>query len=82
MKSTTRHGYKIVCPDGKVRHYPYGNRGDADFDAKHSTVKGCTKTERQQQYMADAIRALGLCPEGGHVVEPHMFDMPAPAGES
>lgn len=27
-------GWKIVCPDGKGRHYPYANHADALFDAE------------------------------------------------
>lgn len=27
-------GWKIVCPDGKERHFPYINHGDAACDAR------------------------------------------------
>ena len=29
------NGWVLRCPDGTVRHPPYFNRGDADFDAGH-----------------------------------------------
>lgn len=33
--------WEIVCPDGLVRHYPYGNQEDAEFDAQLCDQKGC-----------------------------------------
>lgn len=30
-------GYEVVCPDGRCRHYPYRNKGDAVCDARMLT---------------------------------------------
>ena len=35
-------GYEIVCPDGRVRHYPYHNEGDAKCDAGVCDERGCS----------------------------------------
>lgn len=62
-----RTGWKIVCPDGKERHYPYGNHGDAMFDASAMDRGECFDEETGD-----------VCPKGGpHTVEPHVF-VPAP----
>src|SRR6185436_8651288 len=34
-------GWEVVCPDDRVRHYPYFNRDDADSAAKLSTERQC-----------------------------------------
>ncbi len=59
-------GYSIKCPDGKFRHYPYHNEGDAEFDAKHYTKGGkpCPDPNNGQP---------SNCPGGLHVVEPVVF---------
>lgn len=51
-----RNGYVIVCPDNKKRHFPYGNLGDAEFDAKHISRYGCTKVlEEYPPYQPDKV---------------------------
>lgn len=32
--------YEIVCPDGHVRHYPYTQALDAEFDARFIDREG------------------------------------------
>lgn len=62
---TERSGWEIICPDGVRRHYPYGNFGDAEFDAS--------------LYQDKPERCVG-CPGGAHTVEPITFTLPAPPG--
>lgn len=78
----TRHGFRIICPDGKYRHYPYGNYGDAIFDAKYCSKNGCTLSDKQKKYHANTIAIHGLCPEGEHIVEPYTFDLPPLIGQA
>lgn len=43
----TSAGWEIVCPDGRVRHFPYHNLGDAKSHARfasdpvHFAKRGC-----------------------------------------
>ena len=60
-------GWTVRCPDGKLRHYPYHNEGDARFDAKHISgeKEKCWKfTDREDK----------SCPGGEHTVEPVAFE--------
>lgn len=56
--------FEIVCPDGRVRHFPYMHEGDAEADAKHATEKNCRfydkKSSLEEQH--------GDCPGGVHSV--------------
>ncbi|HEU5073925.1 MAG TPA: hypothetical protein VFU02_07125 [Polyangiaceae bacterium] len=33
--------WEIVCPDGGVRHFPYADKSDADFDVTLCAEEGC-----------------------------------------
>lgn len=59
-------GYEIVCPDGRVRHYPYHNEGDAESDARTYTRKQHCRVE------PDDPRGWGdpPCPQGEHTTRP------------
>ena len=71
-------GWEIVCPDGRVRSYPYHNFGDAEFDAQLRTEERC------QLWPEPSPIALSQppCPEGEHTVRPIVFTPPAPPGEA
>lgn len=55
---TLKTGWRVVCPDGQERHFPYFNHGDALFDA--------------EVFSRDRAR-FPDCPEGAHTVEPVTF---------
>lgn len=57
-------GFEVVCPDGRVRHYPYHNEGDAQCDAEVFTERKC------QLYPEPSPLELEQtpCPEGVHTV--------------
>lgn len=60
-------GYEVVCPDGRVRHYPYHNKGDADCD--------CGLMNEQQKCSfypkpGRLERSQPPCPLGEHFVRP------------
>lgn len=40
MKCCENQGYEVVCPDGRIRHMPYHNEGDARCDAGVNTERG------------------------------------------
>jgi hypothetical protein len=43
-------GWEIICPDGKSRHLPYRNLGDAECDARViSGEHGCTRARELVQ---------------------------------
>ena len=54
--------WEIVCPDGRVRHLPYRNRGDADVDAELCEERHC------QIYDGPLDVGAGPCPGGPHRV--------------
>lgn len=64
--------WEIVCPDGRLRHYPYHNRGDAEADAralsdpKRFAARGC----RLGPGSSARERSQPPCPGGLHVVRP------------
>ncbi len=56
-------GYEIVCPDGRVRHYPYHNEGDADCDARVHSERVCRTFHDDPPEWNDPP-----CPQGNHTV--------------
>ena len=66
-------GWQILCPDGKERHYPYINQGDAECDAALYSERGCRSDP-------DMIVRHGPCPEGRHVLAPAVFTLPEAPG--
>lgn len=67
------HGWEIVCPDGKVRHYPYHNEGDAECDAAVFTESVCDDLDA-------VFAALGPCPNGTHTHRAVSFTHPSDPG--
>ena len=37
----TTTDWELVCPDGGVRHFPYANKLDAEYDATLCSEEGC-----------------------------------------
>jgi hypothetical protein len=62
--------WEVVCPDGRVRHYAYGNQGDAEFDAGL-----CSKRCRLYPKTSPLERSLPECSGGAH----HVRAVAAPA---
>lgn len=54
----------IVCPDGRVRHFPYFNAVDAASDARMASERGCQFYPEPSRLERDA----GPCPGGEHSV--------------
>lgn len=61
-----RHGWEIECPDGRVRHYPYTNLADAEFDARLCDDRGCRLFAQPNELE----KSLPPCPGGAHGVRP------------
>lgn len=57
-------GYEIICPDGKVRTYPYVNRDDAEGDADDCSRHHSMKAFRGRP----AAWSKPPCPQGKHTV--------------
>lgn len=80
------NGWEIVCPDGRVRHLPYINLGDAESDAtsidRKTSVKGAELACRMYPNPGSLERKHGPCPGGKHEVRPVVFLMPPERGES
>jgi len=56
----TSSEWEIICPDGRVRHLPYGNFDDATHDAAYCT---------ERRSCGEAVfYAAGMppCPQGQH----------------
>lgn len=69
----TRHtcaGWEVVCPDGRVRHYPFHNFGDAESMARLAKERRC----RLYPEPSPIELSQPPCPEGEHVVRPIVFD--------
>lgn len=62
-------GYEVVCPDGRVRDYPYHNLGDAESTARLATERQC----RLYPEPSPLELSCPPCPEGLHVVRPVVF---------
>ncbi len=65
-------GWEVVCPDGRVRHYPYFNEGDARCDADVLARRGC-------EIDPDWWEKLPACPGGDHAVRTRRFEPPGQA---
>ena len=63
-------GWEVVCPDGRVRHLPYHNLGDARSHARFASrpdwfaKRGCRLASRP----GELERAQPPCPGGEHSV--------------
>ena len=69
MDRKTCAGYEIVCPDGRVRHFPFHNEGDAKSDAEHySRERDC-----QAGLRSPAEWSKPPCPQGEHTVREIVF---------
>jgi hypothetical protein len=51
--------WQIVCPDGRVRHYPYRNRDDALADAHVCDHRGCQFYAEQNELETGAPPCTG-----------------------
>jgi hypothetical protein len=58
-------GWEIVCPDGRVRHYPFHNLDDAEDAAGH-----CAKRCDPYKIPSDLMTSQPPCPHGTHTVRP------------
>lgn len=75
-RNNPAHGYEIVCPDGRVRHYPYHNKGDALSTARtvsdpawHGERGAC----RIAPNPSPLEESQPPCPGGKHTVRPVTF---------
>jgi hypothetical protein len=65
-------GWEVVCPDGRVRHLPYHNRGDAQSHARFASrsdwfaKRGCRLAPKPGQLE----RSQPPCSGGAHAVRP------------
>lgn len=73
------HGYEVVCHDGRCRHYPYRNKGDAVCDARSlsigrdADVFNCLiKRDSRHEW-----RAYPPCPGGRHTTRDVVFNCSA-----
>lgn len=57
-------GWEVVCPDGRMRHYPFHNEGDAASEARRATAKSCHHPRLKQSTLE---LSQPPCPEGEHV---------------
>lgn len=73
------HGYEVVCPDGRCRHYPYRNKGDAVCDARmltkgeHADKFNCVPRRRARP---DWL-TYPPCPGGKHTIRAVVFNCSA-----
>lgn len=65
-------GYEVVCPDGRVRHYPFHNRGDAESTARLAGKRRC----RLWPDPSPLELSQPPCPEGEHTVRLAAFQEP------
>ena len=64
MKAAQCMGWEAVCPDGRVRHYPFHNEDDAEAAAERATARGCRPSPKP----SDLVRSQPPCCGGIHVV--------------
>jgi hypothetical protein len=61
-------GWKVVCPDGAVRHYSFRNLGDAQ-SAADASAETCSGIKRNEDGLPQAP-----CLGGPHLVRRTSFD--------
>lgn len=61
--------WEVVCPDGRVRDYPYHNLGDAESTARLATERQCRLWPEPSPIELEQPP----CPEGEHKVRPIML---------
>ena len=64
MSDPVCYGWEIVCPDGKVRHYPFHDEDDAKAEAMLASSQRC----RLWSAPSDLETSQPPCPEGEHTV--------------
>lgn len=62
-------GWEVVCPDGKVRGYPFHNEGDAESWARLKTERQCLLYPKPSPHDLEEPR----CPEGHHTYRAIVF---------
>lgn len=68
-KGGTCAGWEVVCPDGRVRSYPYHNYDDAESMARLATRRQCRLWPEPSPIELEQP----ACPEGVHTVRPIVF---------
>jgi len=63
-------GWEVVCPDGRVRSYPFHNFGDADLEARMKTQRRCQLYPKQ----SDLEASQPPCPGGKHTTRTVVFN--------
>jgi len=58
-------GWEIVCPDGRVRRYPFHNLDDAEDAAEH-----CAERCDPFKVPSELMTSQPPCPHGTHTVRP------------
>jgi hypothetical protein len=69
---TPIEGFEVVCPDGRVRHYPYHNEDDAICDAEVFAEQKCSIYPEP----SPLEKRHPPCPEGKHTVRAIEFQDP------
>lgn len=75
-------GYEIVCPDGRVRRYPYHNQGDAESDARRMNQKGCWRLGGAFKRPSPLELTAPKCRGGTHRVRPMILHRRPPAAKA
>lgn len=64
MSRDIEHSWEVVCPDGRVRDYPYTNEGDAESMAQ---AKGRYRCQCYPE-PGEIETSQPPCPEGEHAI--------------
>lgn len=62
-------GWEVTCPDGRIRHWPYVSRADAEADGCVFSAGAC----RSHRKAAALETSQPPCPGGLHTVRPNSF---------
>jgi hypothetical protein len=62
-------GWEVTCPDGRVRHWPYVSRSDAETACLAFSAGACRAHTRPSALETGQPR----CPGGRHTVGPTAF---------
>ena len=57
-------GWEVVCPDGRVQHYPFHNQDDAEGAANWATTRRCQPSPDPDEL----VTSQPPCPNGAHRV--------------
>ncbi len=71
VKACGCRGWEVLCPDGRIRQYPFANEDDAEGEAELCS-RPLREGERCDQWATpgELVTSQPPCPGGKHTIRP------------